>query len=87
MSGRIGDQPIEPEHAELMKKIAKTIDQIYNGEKAMTPEAEIGFVLMVFPFGPPGGRTNYISNASLEDVIRLMEDQLARLRERKETRQ
>lgn len=80
----IGDKPIEGEHREAMRLIAKTVDDIFNGEKARTPEAEIGFILMTFPFGDYDGRTNYISNCRPEDVEGLLADQLVRIRERRE---
>jgi hypothetical protein len=83
MSDKIGDQPIEPRFASTMKKIANTIDDIYNGDDARTPRATVGFILMVFPFGGPGFRTNYISNADKDDVIALLEDQVKRLKERR----
>lgn len=38
-----------------------------------------GFICLTFPFGDaPGGRTQYISNARREDVIKLLKEVLFR---------
>lgn len=81
----MGDGPIEPEYQDTMRKIARTLDDIFNGDTARTPLAKVGFALMVFPLGEKEGRTNYISNVRADDVERLLIDQLARFKERRES--
>jgi hypothetical protein len=71
-----GDRPIEPKHHELMNTLAKTLDEVFNGERRGN-HRQTAFVLMVFPFGrEPGGRVNYISNGvHREDMVTLFRDQ------------
>lgn len=78
MTPRLGDAPIEQKHHDAMNKIARTLDQIFNGD-ATGPDRETGFVLMVFPFGNTDGRCNYISNgADRKDIVILMREMIAR---------
>ena len=70
--------PIEQEYLEMMKNVARTLDEIFNpvarGEKRRT-----GFALLVFRFGDiKDGRVNYISNGQREDVITSMKELIAR---------
>lgn len=71
---RIGDEPIEARHREVMTAVAHYIDSSINppGQK------QNGFVLLVFPFRDSDGRCNYMSNADRDDVVRLLREQLAR---------
>lgn len=85
MAERLGDQPIEPEHREMMNKIARTLDEVFNGEAAQPRarghglERKVGFVLLVFPFGEKEGRCNYISNgADRKDIVTLFKEQIKR---------
>jgi hypothetical protein len=76
--GRIGDAPIEPEFMDAMNTLAALVDVTLNGD-AKGDARKNGFVLVVFPFGgDPGQRANYISNASRDDVVTLLKEQLAR---------
>lgn len=76
-TGGLGDRPIEPKHIEMMQAVARGIDEIFNpGLKGH--DRTVGWVLMAFDFGEGSGRANYISNASREDVIVLLKEQLAR---------
>lgn len=72
---RIGDGPIEDKMLDLMQQLAKGIDAILNGHSSRKVN---GFVLQVFPLEGHNGRCNYVSNASREDVIVLMREQLSR---------
>ena len=72
----LGDAPIEPEYIEEMNRLARFIDQRFNG-LAKGKSRKAGFVLLVFPFGDQG-RCNYISNAERDDVVVLLKEQLAR---------
>lgn len=79
MPERLGDAPIEEKHHDAMNKIARTLDQIFNGD-TKGADRETGFVLLVFPFGEEGkGRCNFISNgADRRDVVTLMREMIAR---------
>jgi hypothetical protein len=74
----LGDKPIEPKFREDMHAIARTLDEIFNGE-ARGQDRKTGFVLLVFPFGSTDGRCNYISNgADRRDVVVMLKEQIAR---------
>lgn len=77
MTERLGDAPIEPKHREMMNALAHALDEALNGD-AKGADKKIGFCLMMFNFGEGPGRCNYISNASREDVVTLLKEQLAR---------
>jgi hypothetical protein len=51
---------------------------LFNGEKRGKAR-EVGFVLLVFPFGEKEGRCNYISNgADRRDIVTMMKEQIKR---------
>lgn len=76
----LGDQPIEDAYKSMMNSIAGALDEGFNGE-AKGKDRKVGFVLLVFEFGEKEGRCNYISNgADRDDVVRLMEEQIARFK-------
>jgi hypothetical protein len=78
MTERLGDAPIEAEHREKMNQLAQAIDQLFNGDKR-GKDRNVGFVLLVFPFGDKKGRANYISNgADRKDIVRLFKEQIKR---------
>lgn len=78
-SERIGDAPIQPEAREQMRAIAQTLDEFLNEKQlASGKPRQWGFLVMMFPFDDGPGRCNYISNASRDDVIVLMQEQLSR---------
>jgi hypothetical protein len=74
---KIGDAPIEAKFDTMMNAIASVLDKTLNGARK-GKSREIGFVLLVFPFGAEPGRCNYISNADRADVVTLLKEQLAR---------
>ena len=76
----LGDAPIEAAYHEQMNKLARFIDQRFNG-LARGPSRKVGFVLMVFPFGDGhGGRCNFISNgADRADLAVLFREMSARM--------
>lgn len=76
----LGDAPIEAQYIELMNKLARFIDQRFNG-LAKGPSRKTGFVLLVFPFGEnDGGRCNFISNgADRADLAVLFKEMSARM--------
>ncbi len=74
---RLGSGPIEPQHRELMNKLAHGLDEMFNGE-LKGQARKVGFCLLVFNFDEPreGGRCNYISNAERRDVVALLKEQI-----------
>jgi hypothetical protein len=75
---QLGDGPIESGYQAMMNDVARSLDGFFNGE-AKGPEREVGFVLLVFPFGSKEGRCNYISNgADRRDIIKLLREQADR---------
>lgn len=74
----LGDAPIEERYREHMNALANAIDEYLNGppEERAEPKKN-GFIVIMFEFGLKG-RANYISNASRQDVITLLKEQLAR---------
>jgi hypothetical protein len=74
----LGDQPIEDKFRATMNGVAQALDETFNG-KARGKERQVGFVLLVFPFGEGEGRCNYISNgADRKDVVTLLKEQIKR---------
>jgi hypothetical protein len=78
MTERLGDAPIEAAYIEKMNAVAAALDEIFN-LGARGKDREVGFVLLVFPFGEKEGRCNYISNgADRRDIVTLMKEQIKR---------
>lgn len=78
MVERLGDAPIEPAYYEKMNNIARMLDEMFNGP-AKGNNRQVGFVLLVFPFGDKEGRCNYISNgADRRDIVVMMKEQIKR---------
>jgi len=77
MSERIGDGPIDRNLREAMNILARVLDDTLNSG-AKGPNRTTGFVLLAFPFGSDDGRCNYISNASRDDVLVLLKEQVRR---------
>jgi hypothetical protein len=74
----LGDKPIEPDLIEQMSNIARGLDRLFNGGKRGR-DRDVGFILLVFPFGEKDGRCNYISNgANRRDVVVMMKEQIKR---------
>ena len=59
---QLGDEPVEARFIKRMEFIAHQLDAVLN--PAETRPKEVGFVLLVFPFGEGDGRCNYISNGA-----------------------
>jgi hypothetical protein len=68
----MADDAIRPEHRLKMNEIAKWLDAAINESGV-----KCGFALLVFDFGADGFM-NYISNANRDDMIRAMEEFIAR---------
>lgn len=67
--------PIEEDHRAMMNAFAHALDEMLNpgGDR------KIGFVLLLAKFGEvDNGRVNYISNGDRSDMIKMMEEYLAR---------
>jgi hypothetical protein len=82
MKPTLGDAPIEEKYREDMGKVARLVDEIFNGPRNRAKPREIGFILMVFPFEGHEGRCNYMSNAERADVLTLLKEQVARFEQR-----
>lgn len=74
---RLGDAPVEASYHGKMEFLARQIDHLFNGD-LRGKDREVGFVLLVFPFGGAEGRANYISNADRADIVTLLKQQIAR---------
>ena len=58
MAERLGDAPIEPALVEKMNRLARAIDELFNPNCMHGQDRDVGFVLLVFPFGEKEGRCN-----------------------------
>jgi hypothetical protein len=92
MSTHPDSQIVESQRA-IMNAIAEALDEMFNrGTKGN--DRKIGFVLLTFPFSPPGTiqptdeqRCNYISNgANRKDMACLMREMAARFEGQPETK-
>jgi hypothetical protein len=72
----LGDTPIEPRFRDVMNKVARAIDKMFNGD-LRGDDRKTGFVLLVFPFDGED-QCNYISNGDRQDVIVMMKEQIKR---------
>lgn len=63
-------RPIDPRVVDDMKALARSLDEILNGEdrKGLPGRGKVGFALLTFPFDEEA-TVNYISNANREDMI------------------
>ncbi|HRN83254.1 MAG TPA: hypothetical protein PK857_00420 [Hyphomicrobium sp.] len=84
MAHSIGDGPIVAHLRGVMNDIARIVDRRLNG-KVRREQRTVGFVLLVFPFNEHEGRCNYISNASRDDIVVLLKEQLRRFEGQPET--
>ena len=76
----LGDAPIQAKYEHNMTRLAQAIDRIFNGETSGSAR-EVGFVLLVFPFGDNtnNDRCNFISNgADRKDIVALFKEMIAR---------
>ncbi|WP_235890534.1 hypothetical protein [Martelella alba] len=63
-----------------MNELARRVDEWFNGPRLPGVKRGVGFVLLVAEFGKiDGGRVNYISNGSREDMVAMLREYLARL--------
>lgn len=78
MKHQLGSGPIEPEYRNKMTEVARALDEIFNGD-SRGDQRQVGFVLLVFPFGEKEGRCNYISNgADRADMVKFLREQANR---------
>lgn len=76
--GSVRSAPIEPAYLKTMNELARKLDNSFNGD-LHGGNRQVGFVLLVFPFGDKEGRCNYISNgADRKDIIKLLREQADR---------
>ncbi len=77
---QLGDGPIVAKHAALMNKLGVLLDRAFNGNE-QGEDRKNGFILIVFPFSEATEdepRANYVSNASRDDVVIMLKEQVAR---------
>ena len=68
--------PIQAQYHAAMNALAEGVDKVLNGN---TRPRHTAFVILVAGFGQiDGGRVNYISNGSREDMIAMMKEYIAR---------
>lgn len=60
-----------------MNELAGGLDSIFNGVKKGA-DRDVGFMLLVFPFGESAGRINYISNSDRESMLVAMKEFIAK---------
>ena len=71
--------PVQPKYTQFMNKIARAIDEAFNGKRKPGKEPTVGFVLLVAEFNKiEDGRVNYISNGERADMIAMMKEYIAR---------
>lgn len=64
------------ETEQMLQGVASGLDKIFGNKPG---DKNIGFCLLVFPFGgPEGARTNYVSNAERADIIAMLKEITAR---------
>lgn len=72
--------PIQEQYRKQMNRLAKLIDEFFNGRRKPNRKPTVGFILLTAEFGKiEGGRVNYISNGNREDMIAMMREYLARV--------
>lgn len=72
--------PIQGKYHKAMNRIAKAIDEAFNGKRKPNRKPTVGFILLTAEFGKiDGGQVNYISNGEREDMIAMMREYLARV--------
>lgn len=71
--------PIQEQYRKQMNRLAKLIDEFFNGRRKPNRKPTVGFILLTAEFGKiEGGKVNYISNGNREDMIAMMREYLAR---------
>lgn len=75
----LGDGPIQAKYREEMNEVARVLDGYFNGDTKGAAR-EVGFVLLVFPFGSERNqRCNFISNgADRRAIVVLFKEMIAR---------
>ena len=75
--------PIQEQYRKQMNRLAKLIDEFFNGRRKPNRKPTVGFILLTAEFGKiEGGKVNYISNGNREDMIAMMREYLARVESR-----
>jgi len=76
------DEDIQKQFRNQMKALGQSIDNIFNGPSVNGGRKKTGFCLLVFGFeDPPATRKmNYVSNAMRPDMVKALEEFIARER-------
>lgn len=71
--------PIQEAYRQQMNKLARVIDEFFNGKRKPNRKPKVGFILLTAEFGKiECGRVNYISNGERADMIAMLREYLAR---------
>lgn len=71
--------PIQEKYRKDMNKLARFIDEAFNGRRKPNRKPKVGFILLAAEFGKiDGGRVNYISNGERADMLAMLREYLAR---------
>lgn len=67
-------EPIDEQYRLMMNAVCHHLDAAFNGDEKGAAR-QVGFVLLVFPFGDQCGRVNYISNGcDRQEIARMMRE-------------
>ena len=72
---QLGDAPVDPRSEDLLRALGRGLDEMLNPNP---DEKEWAFVVILTRFDETEGRANYLSNASRDDVVVMLREQLAR---------
>lgn len=70
------DEVVDPKYRAELYAVARTIDEMLNGERGEKPKQH-GFIVAFFEMGD-AGRFNYMSNCRREDIVTLLKEMTAR---------
>jgi hypothetical protein len=70
------EEPIQEEYRAMLQAVAQALDEFFNPD---LDNKRVAFALLIAPFeGAQGGRVNYVANADRKDVMKILEELLAR---------
>lgn len=76
----MAEQPISPQFLYDMNRLARVLDEAFNGPVVEGTKRRVGFVLLTAEFDKiEGGRVNYISNGDRASMVAMMREYLARV--------
>lgn len=63
--------------AQFMQSVARALDDVLNAG-AKGKDREVGFALLVFPFGDASGKVNYVGSGDREQMLEAFRNLVAR---------